>query len=118
VFFSPDPLFHPLWHPPHRDGPLFIDSARVKLTIGEDSQIVYKPKRNGEAFGWSSLGSHGICPAPAQCVQPTKLLRTDSKKLLTVLNDDAANAAIFFKRLAATLGNRLLESYKVNSPDN
>jgi hypothetical protein len=34
------------------------------------------------------------------------------------LETDPANGIIFFKQLAATLGNRLIESYKMISPDN
>lgn len=88
----------------------------VKLSMGEPEQVVYNAKRNGEAFGWSSLTGRDIYSASAECVEPTKLLKTNSEKLAQVLEKDSVNGFIFFKQLAATLGNRLLESYKMIAP--
>jgi len=87
----------------------------VKLSIGDSEQMVYQADRTGEAFGWSSLIGGAIYSASAECMQSTKLLKTDSQKFARVLAEDPDNAAIFFKHLAATLGNRLLESYKLIS---
>ena len=87
-------------------------SGRVKLSISEGGHMVHDTKKNGEAFGWSSLIGRDVYSASAECIEPTKLLITDSKKLTQLLEKDPANGLIFFKRLAATLGNRLLESYE------
>jgi CRP-like cAMP-binding protein len=92
-------------------------SGRVRLTIGEDRHAVYDAHRTGEAFGWSSLIGRDVYSASAHCIEATKLLRIDSKKFSGILNNDAPNSSIFFKHLAATLGNRLLESYKIITPD-
>jgi hypothetical protein len=46
-------------------------------------------------------------------VESTKLLITDRTKLGKVLEEDPANGVIFLKHLAATLGNRLIETYKM-----
>jgi hypothetical protein len=46
-------------------------------------------------------------------VEPTKLLVTDRQELGKVLEEDPANGIIFLKQLAATLGNRLMETYKM-----
>jgi CRP/FNR family cyclic AMP-dependent transcriptional regulator len=86
------------------------------LSIGEGSRMVYDNGQNGEAFGWSSLIGRATYSASAECVEQTKLLVTDCKKLGKVLEDDPANGIIFFKHLAATLGNRLLETYKLIPP--
>jgi CRP-like cAMP-binding protein len=75
--------------------------------------VVYNAERNGEAFGWSSLIGGNVYSASAECLEPTKLLKTASKKLSTILEEDAENGIIFFRQLAATLGKRLLETYKV-----
>jgi CRP-like cAMP-binding protein len=91
-------------------------SGCVKLSIGEAGQVVYKAGRVGEAFGWSSLIGGDDYSASAVCMEPTKLLKTDSQKFRRVLDQDPANGIIFFKQLAATLGHRLLESYKIISP--
>ena len=88
-------------------------NGRVKLSVGQPKQVVYNAERNGEAFGWSSLIGGAVYSASAECLEPTKLLKTDSNKLSGILEKDADNGIIFFKQLAATLGNRLLETYKV-----
>jgi len=93
-------------------------NGRVKLSVGQPKQVVYNATRNGEAFGWSSLIGGAVYSASAECLEPTKLLKTDSNKLSGILAEDADNGIIFFKQLAATLGNRLLETYKVITPSN
>ena len=88
-------------------------NGRVKLSVGEAQQVVYNAERNGEAFGWSSLIGGDVYSASAECLEPTKLLKTASNDLSRVLEEDTENGIIFFKQLAATLGKRLLETYKV-----
>ena len=88
-------------------------NGRVKLSVGEGGRVVYDVGKNGEAFGWSSLIGREVYLASAECVEPTKLLITDRKKLNQILEDDPANGIIFLKHLAATLGNRLIETYKM-----
>lgn len=88
----------------------------VRLSVGKPKQVVYKAERNGEAFGWSSLIGGRVYSASAECLEPTKLLKTASQQLSKVLEEDAENGMIFFKQLAATLGNRLLEMYRVITP--
>lgn len=88
-------------------------NGRVKLSVGEGGRVVYDVGKNGEAFGWSSLIGREVYSASAECVEPTKLLITDRKKLSQILVNDPANGIIFLKHLAATLGNRLIETYKM-----
>jgi CRP-like cAMP-binding protein len=87
-------------------------NGRVKLSICEGGHMVHDTRQNGEAFGWSSLIGRDVYSASAECIEPTKLLKTDSKKLAKLMDKDPTNGIIFIKHLAATLGNRLLESYK------
>lgn len=89
----------------------------VKLGVGEPQQVVYRAKRNGEAFGWSSLIGGDVYSASAECLEPTILLKTDRDKLSRILEQDAENGIIFFKQLAGTLGRRLLQTYKMITPD-
>ena len=88
-------------------------NGHVKLSVGEPKQAIYHAARNGEAFGWSSLIGGDVYSASAECIEPTKILKTSSDKLSRVLEADPDNGIIFFKQLAATLGNRLLETYKM-----
>ena len=90
-------------------------NGRVKLGVGESDQMVYDVRKNGEAFGWSSLIGRDRYSASAECIETTKLLKTDSEKLKKELENDPANGIVFFKQLAATLGNRLLGIYKTIS---
>jgi CRP-like cAMP-binding protein len=87
-------------------------NGRVKLGVGQGEQAIYDVRKNGEAFGWSSLIGRDRYSASAVCVEPTKLLKTNSEKLRKELENDPRNGIVFFKQLAATLGNRLLETYK------
>ena len=88
----------------------------VKLSVGEPEQVVYEAKMNGEAFGWSSLIGGDVYSASAECLEATKLLKTDRDKLTRILEEDAENGIIFFKHLAATLGQRLLQTYQLVTP--
>ena len=88
-------------------------NGRVRLSVGKPKQAIYHAARNGEAFGWSSLIGGDAYSASAECIEPTKILKTSSDKLSQVLEADPDNGIIFFKQLAATLGNRLLEAYKM-----
>ena len=105
-----DMLFH------ENDEPRYfyiLLNGHVKLSVGEDGQVVYDVGQNGEAFGWSSLIGRNVYSASAECVEPTKLLVTDRQELGKVLEEDPANGLIFVKQLSATLGNRLIETYKM-----
>jgi CRP-like cAMP-binding protein len=87
-------------------------NGHVKLSVGGGGQVVYDVGQNGEAFGWSSLIGRDVYSASAECVEPTKLLVTDRQELGKVLEEDPPNGLIFVTQLAATLGNRLIETYK------
>ena len=88
----------------------------VKLSVGAPQKVVYQAKVNGEAFGWSSLIGGDVYSASAECLEATKLLKTDRDKLARILEEDAENGVIFFKQLAAILGKRLLQTYKLIKP--
>lgn len=87
--------------------------GRVKLIIGEVGQLVYNVDYPGEAFGWSSLLDRDVYTASAECQEPTTLQKIDRRDLQKILDKDPVNGFIFFKRLAGTIGNRLLWSYKM-----
>lgn len=89
--------------------------GHVKLTLGENGQVVYVVNKAGEAFGWSSLIGREVYSAAAECSSPTNLLKFERQELQKVLENDPENGLIFFKRLAMILGNRLLQSYDMIS---
>jgi CRP/FNR family transcriptional regulator, cyclic AMP receptor protein len=84
----------------------------VKLTIGETGHTVYTLDRAGEVFGWSSLVGRDKYSASAECRETTTLLRIDMGELNKILEKDAPTGLVFFKRLAGSLGKRLLETYR------
>ena len=89
--------------------------GRVKLSLGETGHVVYIVNNAGEAFGWSSLIGRKDFSASAECMTQAKLIKIDQEKLQKVLDKDPVNSLILFKRLAAILGNRLLQSYAIIS---
>ena len=89
--------------------------GRIRLSLGETGQTVYTVSHAGEAFGWSSLIGRDVYTASAECIEPTTLMKIENEKLLKILEDDPSNGLILFKQLAGTLGNRLLQMYKIIS---
>nr|HID57821.1 cyclic nucleotide-binding domain-containing protein [Desulfobacterales bacterium] len=89
--------------------------GRIKLSVGGIGHVVYVVNHPGEVFGWSSLVGRDVYSASAECKAQTKLLRIEMEKLQKVLEKDPATGLIFFKRLARTIGNRLLQSYHMVS---
>ena len=89
--------------------------GRIRLSIGEAGQVVYIVSHAGEAFGWSSLIGRDSYSASAECREPVKLITFDREKFQKILKNDPANGLLFFQGIAATIGNRLLQAYKMIS---
>jgi CRP-like cAMP-binding protein len=89
--------------------------GRIKLTIGEVGQMVHTVDQAGEAFGWSSLIDRDVYTASAECTQDATLQKFDRRTLQKIIEEEPSNGIIFFKRLAETIGYRLLCSYKMIS---
>ena len=87
--------------------------GKVKLKVGPTNQVVFTLSHAGEAFGWSSLLGRNVYAASAECVEPTRLLRIDRVKFNMVLEEDPVNGLVLIRRLAAMLGNRLNDTYKM-----
>ncbi|UCD30969.1 MAG: cyclic nucleotide-binding domain-containing protein [Desulfobacterales bacterium] len=87
--------------------------GRVKLIIGEDGPVVHTVDHAGEAFGWSSLIDRDVYSASAECTETTTLQKIDRRIFHKIVEKDATNGLIFFKRLAGLIGYRLLRSYQM-----
>jgi CRP-like cAMP-binding protein len=87
--------------------------GKIRLAVGQAGQGVYVSDRTGEAFGWSSLIGREKYSATCICDQAAVLLMFEKGHILRLLNRDAESASIFFKHLAAALGDRLLKLYQV-----
>ena len=89
--------------------------GRIKLTIGDIGQMVHTVDHAGEAFGWSSLIDRDVYSASAECTKDAMLQKFDRRTLQKIIEEDPQNGIIFYKRLAGTIGYRLLNSYKMIS---
>ena len=89
--------------------------GKVNLSIGETSHIIYTIDYPGEAFGWSSLVGRNTYSASAECKEPTKLIKFNVRELQRILEEEPSDGLIFFKNLAATIGNRLIQTYMMTS---
>ncbi len=100
----------------HEGGPathfFILIKGRIKLRIGDEGHTVYTVDHPGEAFGWSSLVGRGVYSATAEFQEPSKLLRFNVSTLHALFKKEPQHGALFFEHLAATLGNRLLQTYK------
>lgn len=87
----------------------------VKISFGDAGHTVYTVDHPGEAFGWSSLLGRRGYSASAECSEPTKLLKIDASKLRDFLEKNPVDGSLFYRHLADTLGNRLLQTYRMLS---
>jgi CRP-like cAMP-binding protein len=87
--------------------------GKIRLAIGDAGQGVYVSDRTGEVIGWSTLIGREKYSATCICDQPTILLMFEKGHITRLLNRDAESASIFFKHLAAALGDRLLKLYQM-----
>jgi CRP-like cAMP-binding protein len=90
--------------------------GKVRLTLGDAAQEVYLVTHAGEAFGWSSLVERNYYSATAQCLTPTRVARLASGELNQLLHRHPENGFIFYKKLAAILGHRLVQCYHLLYP--
>ena len=87
--------------------------GRVRISIQRAGTTVYTVNRAGEAFGWSSLIDRGSYSATAETIENTVLTVIDKVSVRKILNEYPHDGFIIFRRLARTLGERLLQSYAI-----
>jgi CRP/FNR family transcriptional regulator len=82
--------------------------GRVRLSSGDQKNSIYTVNHGGEAFGWSSLVGGISYTASAECVESSTLFAFDRDQMEMLLRGDHESAALLYKNLARTLGNRLV----------
>ncbi len=82
------------------------------LTIGTSGQHVYTVRQAGDVFGWSSLVGGSLYSATAVCSRTSEVLRFDSESLERLLKSHPESGMLFYKKLAETIGKRLLKAYQ------
>lgn len=85
----------------------------VKLSIGETGHTVYTVDRPGEVFGLSGLMGLEKYAASAECRETGELLRIKLAELHKLLQDEKSSGLIFYRNLAGSIGNRLLQTYRL-----
>jgi CRP-like cAMP-binding protein len=85
----------------------------VRLIIGEAGKEIYIISHPGEAFGFSSLIDRNYYSASAECLKPTFIHKIERNELTKLLLTHSEHSSIFYKRIAAMLGHRLIECYKI-----
>lgn len=100
VLFSPGQPAHHFY--------ILVD-GKVRLGIGKEAKMNYVVARLGEAFGWSSLVDREAYSAEAQCVEPSRCLKIEKELLERVFDAHERSGRKFYKRLAAELGQRLID---------
>ena len=85
--------------------------GRVLLSRGKGGSTVHMARHSGELIGWSTLTGRESFSASATCQEPSSLLSFERDRFLRILDKDAGNAAILYRRLAETLGERLVSLY-------
>jgi CRP-like cAMP-binding protein len=83
----------------------------VRLGLGQTGPQIYLAKQPGEIIGWSCLIGLDSYSASAECVESTNLVKFDRDGFLSILKKYPAKEALLYRRVAETLGNRLLELY-------
>ncbi|MGD8523149.1 MAG: cyclic nucleotide-binding domain-containing protein [Desulfobacterales bacterium] len=86
--------------------------GRITLLLGESGTKVYTSSGAGEIFGCSSLIGMDTYFLSAKCEEPSVLLSIDQANMHKILSENVENGFIFFKRLAAALGSRLMQMYR------
>ncbi len=87
--------------------------GRIRLEIGQAGQGVYVSNRTGEVIGWSTLIGREKYSATCVCDEATVLLMFEKGHITRLLERDPESASVFFKHLAAALGDRLLQLYQM-----
>jgi CRP-like cAMP-binding protein len=87
--------------------------GRIRLEIGQAGQGVYVSDRTGEVIGWSTLIGREKYSATCVCDEATVLLMFEKGHITRLLEKDPESASVFFKHLAAALGDRLLQLYQM-----
>jgi CRP-like cAMP-binding protein len=86
--------------------------GNIKLTLEEGSFVAYLVSKPGEVFGWSSLMDRPTYSATATALSETRAVRIPGEAMRRILESHPESAMRFYRRLAKTLGHRLLKTYE------
>lgn len=90
----------------------FLEDGRVRLTVGDPGSVCRTVRTPGEVFGWSSLLGSGGYTATAQCLTSCRVMKVNAADLSRVLEQNPAIGMEFYRRVAAMVRERLIDSYR------
>ena len=82
------------------------------LIVGETGTVAKTVRSPGDLFGWSSLLGPGSYTASAQCLTRTTVVKLKGNSMNQLLEEQPAEGLAFYRRLAAFLRERLMDSYR------
>lgn len=85
--------------------------GRIKLSKGDVGPTVFIAKDPGHVVGWSTLVGRETYSATAAVVEPSTLIKMNRDSFLEKLSELPESEALFFKRVAEMLGQRLVAVY-------
>jgi CRP-like cAMP-binding protein len=88
-----------------------LQEGQVKLNVGGNAHTVNIACNPGESFGWSCLVGFDTYTATAECLMPSKLYKVGKDRMNALLDKYPTNGMVFFKKLAAVIGQRLVNTY-------
>ncbi len=86
--------------------------GKIQLSLEGEHFVAYLVSHPGEVFGWSSLLDRPTFSATATTLTESRVVRIPGDRMREVLESDPESAMKFYRRLAKTLGTRLLRSYE------
>jgi CRP-like cAMP-binding protein len=90
-----------------------LDEGRVRLSYGEGGEVAFVISNSGDAIGWSAAVGRESYSASAECLSPVLLDKIASVRLAELFDEDPKSGLVFFKRLARSIGERLVGFYKL-----
>ena len=88
-----------------------LTEGRIRLRAGRRPLLAHVAGSAGDVIGWSSLVGNATYSASAECMENTRVVRIAKQQLDEILAADPQSGMIFFKHLAALVGQRLVRTY-------
>jgi CRP/FNR family transcriptional regulator len=91
----------------------FLQQGRIRLTVGAQGSVAKILRHCGDAFGLSSLLGSATYTTSATCLDSAKVWKIRGRKMNVLLEEDPSTGLIFFRRLAGSIRERLIDSYRL-----
>jgi CRP/FNR family cyclic AMP-dependent transcriptional regulator len=95
------------------DSLYILAQGKVRLMVGDLGSVAQTVRNAGDVFGWSSLLGPAGYTATAQCLSPTRVMVISGDRLNHLLENQPAVGLVFFRRVAALVRKRLIDSYRI-----